>query len=230
LQGNYVLSQASSKATKSNYIYRHLVFWFLIIAIIPLVFLSTFNYFQAKNSIRHTVEQQLSHYSLQSSILLNNWFENRLMDVKHQALLHSSEQLLKSIQQSWKQSKLTLVDFTKTPQWKNITSTSASINFINHYKDVYDTFLIDGQGNILFSYTQESDLGTNLLSGKYAQTKFANAVKNTLVTGKPSFSGAERYSPSDNDVAGFIFAPILNKNKQIIGAFAIQLTFKAIAY
>ncbi|KZY84273.1 hypothetical protein A3741_30035 [Oleiphilus sp. HI0069] len=45
------------------------------------------------------------------------------------------------------------------------------------YPYVYDIFLIDNQGNILYTIEHEDDFGTNLFDGRYAQTKFSWLVQ-----------------------------------------------------
>ncbi|MCK4710277.1 MAG: PAS domain S-box protein, partial [Gammaproteobacteria bacterium] len=97
------------------------------------------------------------------------------------------------------------------------------VTLSHSYDYIYDLFLIDTKGNLLFSLTHEADLGTNLLNGPYANTLFASSVKTTLETGHAVFSDLERYAPSNNVLAGFITAPLLDEFGSKIGVFAIQI-------
>lgn len=83
--------------------------------------------------------------------------------------------------------------------------------------------LIDYFGNILYSISKESDLGTNLTHGPYSDTLFAQSVQKTLDTGQTRFSDLERYSPSNDIISGFISAPLIDSEGNRIGAIAVQM-------
>jgi hypothetical protein len=55
------------------------------------------------------------------------------------------------------------------------------------YDYIYDFFLIDLNGNILYTYQKESDLGTNLLNGAYSSSKFAKTFNKTILSGEIYF-------------------------------------------
>ncbi|MFT6030324.1 MAG: hypothetical protein ACI8O8_002068 [Oleiphilaceae bacterium] len=57
------------------------------------------------------------------------------------------------------------------------TYQSGFINLSKNYHNVYDIFLIDTQGNILFTVEPEAGFGTNLFTGKYYETQFSIASK-----------------------------------------------------
>ncbi len=103
------------------------------------------------------------------------------------------------------------------------------INLNSRYDYLYDLFLIDKEGNILFSVAKETDLGTNLFNGPYANTRFGRSVKDTILFGSTRFSDLERYAPSNNIIAGFLTTPIFNESGESIGVFAMQLRVDRIA-
>ena len=89
---------------------------------------------------------------------------------------------------------------------------------------LYDFFLVDLNGVIVYTYFKEADFTTSLLNGPYADTNIAEAfVKASEQTDLSKiFLGDYRpYLPSYNDQAAFMSIPIV-ENGQRIGVFMIQ--------
>ena len=224
---------------KRDSIYRRLIIWFLLLALIPLILLSIFNYIQARNTLTAAVEQQLKHSSIESSRFIQRWFSNRVKDVHYQANLSTNKKFLNQLKTHFKQhnqqqkyldNNNTLKSYINSARWQKVVQKCGADlqHFAMDYNYIYDVFLIDKHTNILFTNTRESDLATNLTTGKYKNTQFANIVQQTLLSGKTLFSGAERYQPSNNKIAGFISTPIYDDKHKIQGVFAIQLSFRSI--
>ncbi|MDO8141858.1 MAG: cache domain-containing protein, partial [Candidatus Brocadiales bacterium] len=76
----------------------------------------------------------------------------------------------------------------------------------------YDIFLIDSEtGNIIYSAYKESDFGSNLINGPYANTNIAKLYKEVNNAAEHNFvktADFEPYAPSDFTPASFIAAPI----------------------
>ena len=219
-----------AKKKKFSSLRRTMVIWFLILGLLPLTLVSWFSYQQAQSSLTRYAEENLKQTALFSINFIRNWFDYRLMDLKLQGGSHNNtillEQLVKGLQISGKK----LVDYVKSDDWEMRVDEENNdlVKFAHGYDYIYDLFLIDNHGNILFSVAHEADLGTSLMNGPYAETKFAQAVKNTLETDEDNFSGIERYSPSNDILAGFITTPMWDENGHKIGVFAIQLRLERI--
>ena len=95
-------------------------------------------------------------------------------------------------------------------------------DFIELY-GYYDLFLIDDEGNIVYTVTKERDFGSNLIDGPWANTGLAQAYRQTLMTGKPAISDIDRYGPSADAPAGFVAQAIKDKDGFIKGAIAFQI-------
>ncbi len=90
----------------------------------------------------------------------------------------------------------------------------------------YDIFLIDTEGNLVYSVYKEADFATNLKTGEWAQSdlgKVARAVLNNAAAQKPVFFDFAPYAPSNNAPAGFIGAPIENADGTVAGALVYQM-------
>ena len=209
---------------------RNLLIWFLLLALLPLALTAWLSYHQAIDGLTTTVTQKLEQDAQVSAQFIQNWFDYRFMDLNSQAESRHNVEFLMTLNEGFQASKQTLDEFIKSHAWASLVDTRQQdlITLSRHYDYINDLFLIDSKGNILFTATRESDLGTNLFDGLYASTHFAQAVKTSLDTGQVRFSDLERYAPSDNQIAGFLTAPMLDEWGDKIGVFAIQLRLERI--
>ena len=94
-------------------------------------------------------------------------------------------------------------------------------------KGYYDLLLIDPDGEVLFSAARESDYGTNMLTGRYADSSLGKLVRKILETGSTGMADFEPYAPSGNEPAAFIARPFASDNG-IELIVALQLSVDAI--
>lgn len=87
----------------------------------------------------------------------------------------------------------------------------------------YDVFLIDTQGNIVYSVFKEIDFATSLFDGPFSNSVLAETYKKalTIAAGDIYISDYEAYFPSYGSPAGFIASPVFD-NGQLIGVLAAQ--------
>lgn len=203
-----------------------LTLWFLSLSLIPLTMISLFGYYQAKENLTRAAEERLEQSAAMSVRFISSWFSYRLMDLNVQAESQSNSKLLRNLSEGMNKSGKNSTEYVKSYDWvKRVDTASNHLNVLSRQYDyIYDIFLIDKNGNILFSVANEDDLGTSLLNGVYSNTNFSKAYRHTINTGRISFSGLERYAASKDKLAGFITAPLLNELGESIGVFAIQLT------
>jgi len=219
-------------ATKKKFrsLGQSMITWFLLMGLVPVCLVSWFGYQQVSVNLIQDAEIDLKTTSGLSAQFIHNWFDYRLMEVNSQAKSYNNVHLLEQLKSGLKRSNTTLGNYVKSYDWtKRVNDVKNNlVSFSRLYDDIYDVYLIDNDGNILYTVAQGTDLGTSLLNGSYAGSRFASAVKTTLETGKVGFSGLERYEPSNNRLAGFLVAPILDKSGKSLGIFAIQLHFDRI--
>jgi len=92
----------------------------------------------------------------------------------------------------------------------------------NEYKDL---FLINLEGDIIFSQAQNSDLGQNLIEGDLAETNLARAY-NEALEGNVSLVDFKYYGPVEAPIQ-FVAAPVF-ENGEIIGVTALQISAQPI--
>ncbi|WP_269424430.1 methyl-accepting chemotaxis protein [Kiloniella laminariae] len=89
----------------------------------------------------------------------------------------------------------------------------------------YDIFLVDLEGNVIYSLYKELDFATNLVNGKYRDSGLARTFKaavNNPLPGFTNFTDFEAYAPSNGAPASFIGTPII-KNNAVQGVLIFQM-------
>jgi len=95
----------------------------------------------------------------------------------------------------------------------------------------YDVFLIDANGNVVYTMFKEADYATNLLTGKWKDSDIAAAFKVVRANpkaGRVVFTDFQSYAPSNGDPASFIAAPVLGSDGKFAGVLAFQMPVDAI--
>lgn len=93
----------------------------------------------------------------------------------------------------------------------------------------YDIFLVDNQGNIVYSVFKELDYATNLLSGPYKNSGLAEAFNGAKSKAKNDFFLVDfkPYYPSYEAAASFMAAPVFEDGKRL-GVLIFQMPVDAI--
>ncbi|MBI9077076.1 MAG: GAF domain-containing protein, partial [Desulfatibacillum sp.] len=208
---------------------RTLVAWFLFLALVPLALINAISYRQARNSLQDSAIISLETTANLKTHFINNWFTEHFLNLRAQATSLENTRFLAELRQAFKASGKEAGEFTKSYAWTALIGKhAADFKSLRNIFGYHDVFLIDSDGNILFSVAGESDLGTNLFSGEYSGTRFADACRKALETGRPAFSDLELYAPSNNEVAGFVADVIVDEAGDKIGVLALQIPIEAI--
>ncbi len=92
----------------------------------------------------------------------------------------------------------------------------------------YDLFIIDKNGNVIYTVSKESDFATNLVNGKWKDTGLANAYRKAI-NREYILTDIERYAPSNGAPAMFSAYPITNEQNQTVGVLAFQIPLSKIS-
>jgi methyl-accepting chemotaxis protein len=90
----------------------------------------------------------------------------------------------------------------------------------------YDVILVNPGGDIIYTASKESDLGTNLVSGPYSNSNLAECFKGA--TQAPTIVDFAEYAPSKNAPAMFLGAPLKDSSNRIMGAAFVQVDGKTV--
>jgi len=88
-------------------------------------------------------------------------------------------------------------------------------SILNAY-NLYDIFMVNLKGDLIYTDFKEKDFATNLKNGVYSNTGLARAYKKalTMEKGKIAFDDFQPYEPSYNSAASFIATPIFINGKR----------------
>ena len=75
----------------------------------------------------------------------------------------------------------------------------------------YDLFLINKNGYVFYTVTQEADYETNVVDGRFSDSGLGKATRKSLNNGDFAFADFEPYAPSDGAPAAFITQPLMHQ-------------------
>ena len=213
---------------KSGYINsglsRQVLVWFLFFALVPLIVVSWVSYENTREQLYRDTEIALREIAIIQAKLVRSKFERLTSDLIQEAERKNNIQFMASLNEEFLKAKKKQRDFVSSFRWAMLVEQYVSdlkSFWYSHYQ--HDILLIDTAGNVLFTMAREDDLGQNLFNGELAQTRFSKAVKQSLETGKTTFSDLEFYGASGGELAGFLVAPVLDEAGEKIGLIAFQL-------
>lgn len=88
-----------------------------------------------------------------------------------------------------------------------------------------DIFLIDAEGEVIYSVMKDPDFATNLSTGQWRDTDLARVWRDsgTSSAGEVAFSDFDSYAPSAGNAAGFVAAPVIGNSGKRMGTLVIQI-------
>ncbi|MCH9852495.1 MAG: HAMP domain-containing protein [Alphaproteobacteria bacterium] len=101
---------------------------------------------------------------------------------------------------------------------------------VHERSDYSDIFLVDADGNVVYSVSKEDDFMVNLNSDEWRDTALAQVHKKALANADidaVAFVGWVKYAPSDNAPGAFAARPVQNESGEVIGSYIVQLSFKS---
>ncbi len=209
---------------------KSLLIWFLIISLVPLAIVTYINYMNAFKSLTIVTQKSLLTTSELRVEYINSFFGKLQNDIIIQSKLHSNISFLKKLERDYKTSGFTLKKYIKSNRWEKINNKKKSdFEKIKNLQGYYDIIFIDFDGNILYSLSQEDELGTNIYTGKYAHTLFGKTCKKVLETGKTLFSDLEHFKPSNNEISGFFVKLIRDNDNKKLGLLVFQISANPIS-
>jgi len=223
--GEFLDEISSSSFQKRRSISTKLMFWFVLLALLPMIIVAWMSYSQATSSLKQASIDKLVQAAGLNVRFIQNWFDYRFVDLDIQSRVKAHQNLLESLSEGYEDSNQSLRDYVVSYDWaRRVEGNHDSlVSLQRSYDYIYDVFLIDKQGNTLYTVAHEKDFGANLFTGAYANTLFSKVVRDSLKRGETLFSDIERYAPSNDRMDGFIATPLNNEFGEKIGVLAIQV-------
>ena len=177
-----------------------LILFFLLIGLIPLGAVGFSAYRTASVSLSDQVFNQLVAIRDGRRSHILQWLGDMVKPVRVEANNPATLAALRDFTAAFAEGGL------DGDAWKKADKAhGAYLKGFNSGHHYYDVFLIDLEGNIVWSATREADLGTNLVNGEYSHTGLAAAFQGGKA--RISLTDFEWYDPS-NEPGSFLAAPV----------------------
>ncbi len=193
----------------------------LILTLIPLTVVSTMSYVKAQEALTVKSFEQLTSLREVKKGQIEAYFSERNGDLEF--LSHSMESVdgLTAFSEAYASP-----GGTGGSQYRTAENTYGVLftEYMSLY-GYYDVFLINMDGDVVYTVTKEADFATNLLNGKYSDSGLADSFRNS--SQGLNIVDFTYYEPS-GEPASFVAAPIKNERGTQIGTLAFQLSLDQI--
>nr|WP_320016819.1 response regulator [uncultured Desulfobacter sp.] len=204
---------------------RRVLIWFLATSLVPLGLVSWISHREASNQLYKNAEASLHNLSQVQLHALNTGFETMNVDIIQESDRLANSRFLMALTSARKTAGTSASEFVGSYQWEVLKGKWASDLTIFWKEHNYsDIFLIDLQGNILFSVAGNREQGKNIFSGHLAESRLSRAAKQSLSLGKVKFSDLEFHKYKDNALSGFMVSPIIDETGEKIGLMVFQIS------
>ncbi|MBU0665623.1 MAG: response regulator [Proteobacteria bacterium] len=222
-------SQNSFTFTLRRGLGRTLFLSFMLLALVPLLVSGWLSYRNARTSLFEKEIKSLQTAMSLRSLYFEAYFQERFNDLAIQADLSENIFLLKELQQSYNKSKIPLTQFVKSYDYLRIaTEHSQDLQDFQERAGYSNIYLIDVNGNILFSVAGEEDLGTNIFTGPYHESDLAKLCRLAVKTGRPLSSDVTIYGPSGKQKTLFNAQLMLDGSGEEAGILVMQIKLETI--
>ncbi|MCP5014127.1 MAG: histidine kinase, partial [Ketobacter sp.] len=162
-----LLGKETQASSNRNTLGRTLMAWFILLALLPMSLVAWIGYQQANTTLTQAAEDNLQQAADAKVAFLLNWFDYRFMDLHSQSENQHNVALLMQLKEGLQRSGKSSAAYVKSFDWARRVDVVQKdfITLTRHYDYIYDLFLIDTKGNILYTVAHESDLGANLFTG-----------------------------------------------------------------
>lgn len=188
----------------------------LVASIIPLTAAGVFAYQETKQELLVGSAAKLEALRLSKKEQVENYFRERTKNVDTLAASGTVISALTVFQQIWQEGR-------ESAAYKD-----AEFSFANELKmevaryGFSNAYLLNSDGVIVYETNPQSDFGTNLLTGQYANSVLGQTVQQVLKVQSAEVSDVGRYEPSGNEPGVYIAAPIYEKG-YMMGQLAVEV-------
>ena len=201
--------------TRKPTVAKKLLFWFLVVTLLPLSIFGYVSYRNAITVLKKEVTNNLIAIADNKARVIENYIQEKEKGV---TALARTPIIIKATQKF----KVVFQHGISSPEYKALDEELRP--FLSYYQESFgyhDLFLISSEGDIVFTVVRERDFGTNLKSGPYKDTELAIVFKSAHNAMETRLSDFKYYPPS-HEPAAFIAAPVLKAGK-VIGSVVFQI-------
>jgi len=173
----------------------------MVVSLVLLALISTYvSSSKSKEALLKANDSRLSMGRDLKKNQIQNFFSERIGDIEVLARSQNLEELVKDLINVHNELEVQAGDAYPVQDPLAVQKTKKHETFFQGYmKDYgyYDVFVICAKhGHVMYSGTKESDYGANLTSGSLKESGLAQAYKEALKNGRPTFVDMKPYAPS----------------------------------
>lgn len=204
------------KSPSRKYITREISWWFFFLAVIPMSTGAIIVHINTRDIIIHELTGHLRDICRDRMKRIEDYVTERKQDIMVTAALPGVESALRECSGNF------AINGIESARLETLAG-EAGVYLQNQLRfySYYDIFLINYQGDIVFSLAREDDLGTNLRTGPYKDSGLAKVFDMAITLLDSEISQLQYYEPSKK-IAAFIATPVYSNNV-VSGVLAIQL-------
>jgi methyl-accepting chemotaxis protein len=192
-----------------------------MLSILSITVAGFYSYDTAKSSLLDEEFNKLDAVKIIKKNQIEAYFNTKRKDIETLSELPSIRKALRDYTEAYKKG-INSVEYKESEKkWNGILSTYTKKH------NYYDLFLIDKNGNVVYTVCREPDYATNLINGPYASTGLGIAFKEAL-NGKFKITDIEHYAPSNDAPAMFMAVPVYDDG-ELIGVLALQIPLDEIS-
>lgn len=196
------------------------------IGILSVIITGIVYYTDKKATIVENTQKELNAIADANQYFIENYFEERLYDAEIMANAENTKILINELAKYKEEFGITDIDpfLTNVEEWKNIYN-----KYQKYYKTsqilygYHDIILVNANGQVVFSCSEEKALGEHLLTGRLKNTNLANVWKRSKNKISAVISDFDDFAASNKQKFAFIAAPVFNKKEEYIASLIIQI-------
>ncbi len=189
----------------------------LIAALAPMLITELISLSTAKQAQKQELLNNLESIAVQKQQMIHQLFEQEQSHIEILAKMPQFAQSIENLTESY-----TLGIGSKAYQDEVATHASTLGNIMN-LRAIHNIYVIANNGDIVYSDNKKADFGSNLYSGQYSQSNFAQSIKKAFADGGTHSSKFEAYAGDSGQFSAFIATTISN-GANIVGVLAFQIT------
>ncbi len=215
---------------------QKLIYSFLAAGILPLIILGAVVYFLVFSSFGELIQ-----YGLESSKeteisnlekirdfraeLIQNYFDKEEVAFNNYAGTFGVKAALRDFNFAYlaEKKESIRIELVKQPIYAGVQEKYHDDfkRYLNLY-GLYDVFLFNEQGDLVYSVNKELDFATNFVNGPYASSGLGEAFRKAKLSKKMVFVDFEPYEPAKSVPAAFMAISIYSDDS-LLGVFAVQI-------
>ncbi|AFZ57150.1 ATP-binding protein [Anabaena sp. PCC 7938] len=205
------------KDLKNKKLVNKLLFWFLLIALVPLNIVTSIQYYMVKNSLTKEVDNNLVSIADSKAKFLDFYINEKQKNAAIIAQMSNIIEATEKYQKAFNENGINAREYEQIDKRYRRS--------ITNYLDIFtysDILLISQSGNTIFSVNNSKEIiGKNYYQENYKNSELAKVFDRAKTLMQVEISNFTYYI-SNNEPAAFIAAPIF-KNNLIIGVVVLQL-------